>query len=197
MGRGKTAMTIHDSSDLRVTATALAQGQAPGVRVGVAPVPALDGPPAIRPYAEGLFLSRGPDAHVAAAWEFLDWLEAPAQQARLMQGSVFFPTRRSAGQDPTLAAYWAGLPLLADAWHVMVSARVVPEPLIGPLKEVLSDAGIADVLQHKTTLDAALAGAPARIARNLEAYDRNPLAYASCAVAVTARNEPTSDRCGA
>lgn len=197
IGRGRTAMTIHDSSDMRVAATALAQGQAPGLDFGVAPVPSLDGPPAIRPYAEGLFLSRGPDAHVAAAWEFLDWLEAPAQQARLHEGSVFFPTRRSAGQDPTLVAYWAGLPLLADAWRVMQTARVVPEPLIGPLKEVLSDVGIAGVLQHKTTLDEAFAGAPGRIARNLEAYDRNPVVYASCAVALTARNQPTSDHCGA
>ena len=197
IGSGRTAMTIHDSYDLRMVATALMQGQAPGVAVGVAPVPSLDGRPAIRPYAQGLFLSRGPDARVAAAWELLDWLEAPIQQARFHQGSLFFPTRRSGGQDPTLLAYWGSLPLLAEAWKVMQTARVVPEPLIGPLKEVLSDARIGDVLRHKTTLDEAFAGAPARIARNLEAYDRNPLGYASCAVALTARNQPPSDHCGA
>jgi sn-glycerol 3-phosphate transport system substrate-binding protein len=196
LGSGSTAMTIHDSIDFGMTATALAQGQAPGVALGVAPVPALDGRAAIRPYAAGLFLSRGPNVRVAAAWQFLDWLEAPAQQARLHEGSVYFPTRRSAVGDPTLVAYWSRLPLLADAWKVMESARVVPEPLIGPLKEVLSDARIADVLQHKATVDEALSGASARIARNLEAYDRNPLVYASCAVAITARNQPTSDRCG-
>ena len=65
------------------------------------------------------------------------------------------------------------------------------------LKEVLSDVGMAAVLQHKTTLDEAFARAPGRIARNLEAYDRNPVVYASCAVAVTARNQPPSDHCGA
>lgn len=197
IGAGKTAMTIHDSSDLPIAATALAQGQAPGVAVGVAPVPSLDGRPAIRPYAAGLFLSRGPDARVAAAWEFLDWLVAPSQQARFHEGSLFFPTRRSAGHDPTLLAYWGGLPLLAEAWKVMESARVVPEPLIGPLKEVLTDLDINEVLMRKMSLDEAFAGAPGRIARNLQAYDRNPLAYAACAVAVTARNQPPSDQCGA
>ena len=122
----------------------------------------------------------------------------PAQQARFHQGSLFFPTRRSAAQDPTLVAYWHGLPLLADAWKVMENARVVPEPLIGPLKEVVSDPRIDDVLRGKTTLDEAFAGAPARISRNLAAYNRNPIAYASCAVALTApRNRPASDRCGA
>lgn len=196
IGSGKTAMTIHDSSDLPIAATALAQGQAPGLAVGVAPVPSLDGRPAIRPYADALFLSRGPDARVAAAWGFLDWLEAPSQQARFHKGSLFFPTRVSAGQDPTLLAYWAGSPLLADAWKVMESARVVPEPLIGPLKEVLTDLNINEVLMRKMSLDEAFAGAPGRIARNLEAYNRNPLAYAACAVAVTSGNQPPSDHCG-
>lgn len=197
IGGGKTAMTIHDSSDLPIVATALAQGQAPGVAVGVAPVPSVDGRPAIRPYADGLFLSHGRDAGVAAAWGFLDWLEAPGQQARFHEASLFFPTRRSAGQNPALLAYWDRFPFLADAWKVMESARVVPEPLIGPLKEVLTDLNINEVLMRKMSLDDAFAGAPGRIARNLQAYDRNPLAYAACAVAVTAHNQPPSDHCGA
>lgn len=71
LGRGDGAMTFHGSYDLRDVSRALAQGQAPGFRLGVAPPPTLHGPARAQFTGGSFLLTNGPSLlRRGAAWTF-------------------------------------------------------------------------------------------------------------------------------
>lgn len=173
IGRGDAAMTVHTSLDLKDVTKALAQGQAPGFRMGVAPLPTLHGP-ARSQYAAGSFLlSNGPSmVRRAAAWSFLEWFESPAQQAEWHRAGIFFPTRLSAAADPGVAALWSREPVLAEAWDAMTGPRWVAPPFVGPQARLGRELGgaIEQVVLHGMAPEGALSQAVANADRHLADY---------------------------
>lgn len=183
IGRGELAMTIHPISDLKSVATALAQGQAPGVSLRVAAVPTAAGPGGILVRSNSLFLSKEstPTAR-AGTWSFVSWLEAPAQQARglVSAKSFYFPDRRSAAADSTFAAALASQPVLAQAWGVLANGPSTPIPAIGvhgPVMVAL-DSVLKAITTHTASLDDALAQATRTVDSELAAYNADPHRYA-------------------
>ncbi|HEX7276268.1 MAG TPA: extracellular solute-binding protein, partial [Acidimicrobiales bacterium] len=133
VGRGESAITQHNAMGLKVISRALAEGQAPGFRLGIAPLPSVHGPARSCFMSGSLLLSAGPSlARRGAAWTFLDWFEAPAQQAAWHVTSPLFPTRRDAVADPTVSSLWAAQPELAAGWTALTSTTCPDPPFFGP-----------------------------------------------------------------
>lgn len=183
IARHESAMTIHPIADLKDVATALAQGQAPGLSIGVGPVPSAAGPGAILVRSNSLFLTKDSSAAArAGAWSFVTWLEAPERQAR-GPGSprgFFFPDRRSAADDPAMVAAFAKEPVLAAAWKVLVDARSVPIPAIGARVLPLLSPVLKAMVDHTAELDDALRQAARATDAELAAYNADPGRYARC-----------------
>jgi sn-glycerol 3-phosphate transport system substrate-binding protein len=186
LGRGESAMTIGLSWDLKDIGRALRQGQAPpGFRLGVAPLPTLDGPGVSLANASSLFLgSASSRERRAAAWSFLEWFESPAQQARWHETSFFFPTRRSAAAEPAVIALWAREPELAAGWSAATNAG--PEWLQGTLVgasrkiEEEFDRALEDFFDRGRPLDEALDQAEGRANRVLTDYNADVAGYVRC-----------------
>lgn len=185
ISRGDSAMTIHPTQDLKDVATALAQGQAPGLSIRLGPVPTATGPGRVLNRSNALFLTGASTAAArAGAWAFITWLDAPAQQARGLQSSrgFFFPDRRSAADDPAVVAVFATEPLLGAAWRVLADAPWTPVPAIGAQPRVLRafDTVLSAMSGHTADLDAALANAAHGVDAELASYNADPLRYARC-----------------
>lgn len=172
IGRGEAAMTFHTSLDLKDVSKALAQGQAPGFRMGVAPLPTLHGPARSQHTAGSFLLSNGPSlVRRAAAWKFLEWFESPAQQVEWHRDGTFFPTRLSAAADPGLAALWSREPL-GEAWAAMTGPDWVAVPFVGAqarLGRELAGA-IEQVVLHGMAPEGVLSQAAANSDKHLADY---------------------------
>lgn len=183
MARHESAMTIHPISDLKDVASALAQGQAPGLSIGVGPVPAATGPGAILVRSNSLFLTKDSSPAVrAGAWSFITWVEAPERQARGPQSSrgFFFPDRRSAADAPAAVAAFAKEPVLGAAWKMLADARSVPVPAIGARVLPLFSPVLKAMVDHTADLDDALHQATRAADAELTAYNADPVRYARC-----------------
>ena len=66
-------------------------------------------------------------SQAATATVLLEWLLQDPQQAMLHQLTDLFPVARTVASDATATSYWAGLPLMADAWRVF-AAHATPPP---------------------------------------------------------------------
>jgi ABC-type glycerol-3-phosphate transport system substrate-binding protein len=118
-GQGAYTDIYLDPTGLKeVVLPALAEGQAPNVQLTVGPVPSLTGPGGTGTWSSNWFLAKTSPLRRAAAWEFLDWFEQPAQQARWHELTGYFPDRISAAHDPTVVALWRQQPLLAQIWNL-------------------------------------------------------------------------------
>lgn len=124
LGRGEVAMEAGGLGFVWAMGHALADGQSPSADIGVAPMPGVAGPGAV---SGGSYFALDADAspqEAAAAVRFLDWLEAPAQQAELHVISDRLPSRVAAVEEPAITTYWQELPLMAAAWEAFASAPV-------------------------------------------------------------------------
>jgi sn-glycerol 3-phosphate transport system substrate-binding protein len=180
VGRGEAVMTVHRSLDLKDVSRALAEGQAPGFRLGIASVPTLDGSPRTHFTETSFHLSNGTSlSRRAAGWKFLEWFASAGQQAQWHLSTGYFPTRRSAVSDPAVASLWAHQPELAAGWAAMTSGSWSTPSFIGPqgrLRLDLADA-LQDVFTGRASPEAALARAAAKGNQHLADYDKNPGGY--------------------
>ena len=133
VGSGDAAFAVVNPSQLWGYAEALAQGQAPAADLAVSALPAGFGP--VRPVLGDVWVlsaSATPGQSSAAA-QLLEWLGRPEQQAALLPLTDLFPTSAAAANEPVLEAYWQRLPLLQDAFRVLVTdPHTVPDSLLGP-----------------------------------------------------------------
>ena len=112
LGVGEAAMTMEASGVLGLVKQALEQGHYQSVQIGTAPLPSLHGGGGV-PVGDGsLWISKAsaPEKR-AAAWQFVKYLAAPAQQASLAVEGGFAPIRADATTVPALAERWAAEPI--------------------------------------------------------------------------------------
>ncbi len=108
VGLGNATMTIASSASLGEIYNQLER--APGVDLRVGPFPGLSGQPTAVGGGSLYLVNETDDAERAAVWDFMTWLDEPAQQVRWSAGTGYIPTRSSAIDDPELQALWAERP---------------------------------------------------------------------------------------
>jgi len=108
---GNAAMTFEASGVIGPAEAVLASGQYPGVQIRTAPLPALTTGGGV-PVGDGsLWISaHATPAKRAAAWQLIQYLDSPAEQASLAAESGYVPIRVSATKFPVLATRWANDP---------------------------------------------------------------------------------------
>jgi len=109
LGNQQVAMTFEASGVLGSVEAVLASGEFGGVEIGVGALPGVEAEGSV-PVGDGsLWIPRASSpAKKAAAWEFIKFLNEPAQQAALSVGSQggYVPVRRSAVEEPALQSLW-------------------------------------------------------------------------------------------
>jgi sn-glycerol 3-phosphate transport system substrate-binding protein len=108
VGLGNATMTIASSASLGEIYNQLER--APGVDLRVGPFPGLPGGATAVGGGSLYLVNETDDAERAAVWDFMTWLDEPAQQVRWSAGTGYIPTRSSAIDDPDLQALWAERP---------------------------------------------------------------------------------------
>jgi sn-glycerol 3-phosphate transport system substrate-binding protein len=141
---GRVSMTITTSSALRSVFDVIEAGGAPGVELGVGPMPAPESP-------EGGILVGGgslwivkarPEAEQDAAWKFVRFLAEPEQQATWYAGSGYFPIRTDAFDQPAAKEAEASYPYLRVAPLQLQQGarnRATQGALMGPFAKIRSD----------------------------------------------------------
>jgi sn-glycerol 3-phosphate transport system substrate-binding protein len=112
IGQGKAAMTMEASGILGTVKQALEQGsQYRSVRIGVAPLPSINGGGGV-PVGDGsLWISKSAaPATRGAAWQFIKYLASPEEQASVAVEGGFAPIRPDATTVPALVKEWAAEP---------------------------------------------------------------------------------------
>jgi sn-glycerol 3-phosphate transport system substrate-binding protein len=113
VGNGEAAMTIDTSNVIGSTFEVLESGEFGGVDLGVARLPGVEPGGGVPVGDASLWIPEtGSDEREAAAWELVQFLSAPEQQAAFSVGTRggFVPIRESALDDPALQAMWAESP---------------------------------------------------------------------------------------
>ncbi len=158
LGDGAAAVQIVNQSELWGYASALAAGQSPLADLGVAPIPGSDR--AFVPIGREVWvLSANADAgEVMAANAVIEWLLDGEQQGAFHQVTDLFPAGNDATSNARNAEYWRDLPLLEEAWKLLVDYAV-------PAPAWLEVPGAAEALQahlteSSTVSDAATGWAP-------------------------------------
>jgi sn-glycerol 3-phosphate transport system substrate-binding protein len=179
---------IRSAGTLDAVANALTQGQAPNFTLGLAPIPSANGPGGISTEAHDWLLTTGstPERR-AAAWNFLTWWNAPAQQAQWATMTGGFPDQRAAADAPAVAAMWARFPYLRQAWDLALQAPYVVDDPIGPLAGVETGTmnKMLDDLRQGTSVSATVADATSNIDDALGYYNAHQADWERC-FAVTA-----------
>ncbi|HEX9467393.1 MAG TPA: extracellular solute-binding protein, partial [Acidimicrobiia bacterium] len=136
---GSHAMAIDTSAALATAEQALAAGNDPNVELEVAPMP---GPVA----AKGGILNQGGELFMvnkskpekqAAAWQFLKFLDDPAQQTAWAIGTGYLPIRKASAASPEMKDYWAKNPTYKVAFDQLVggvNSAVTAGSVIGNFK---------------------------------------------------------------
>ncbi len=166
-------ITVNSSAVIRSIADLLSRSMAPGVELGVAPVP---GPqPGGLVGGGGWWVSRK-DKSVGSksAWNFVRFMTQPTQQATLSAQTGYIPVTRLALTEPELMAAWAKFPALRVPYDDLVSIVDRPaywNPVVGPryeLRKLLATA--AQEVWDGAEPDAALAKATLSAQRLMADY---------------------------
>ena len=157
-------MVISSSAAMGSIFAAIDGGQFPRTtQVDVGPMPALPGKGG-SPVGGGSMWIVGDGAspeEIAASWEYLKFLDAPAQQAAWHLGTGYIPIRESAADRPEVQTRWDDRPQFRVPFDQLLAGATNPASAgasVGPYKEVrdvyrkawerlfVSDAGADDVL---------------------------------------------------
>ena len=108
---GNAAMTFEASGIIGAVEAVLASGQYPGVQIRTASLPALTTGGGV-PVGDGsLWISAHASlAQRAAAWQLIQYLDSPQEQASLAAEGGYVPIRVSATKLPVLVNRWASDP---------------------------------------------------------------------------------------
>jgi sn-glycerol 3-phosphate transport system substrate-binding protein len=132
IGSGIAPMTLDTSAALGTILTVLASGQYPNVKLGVGRMPW----PGSKPTRGGGVFVGGAGMYIVnkknspatqdAAWQYLKYLVAPAQQATWAIGTGYVPVRKSAIEIPALVQAWASVPEYKIAYEQLLASPVNP-----------------------------------------------------------------------
>jgi sn-glycerol 3-phosphate transport system substrate-binding protein len=131
-------ITVNSSSVVRSIADLLSTGIAPGVELGVAPVP---GPqPGALVGGGGWWVPKKANNRGSnLAWQFVRFMTGPIQQASLSSQTGYVPVTQLAVSEPELLAAWIKLPALRVPYDDLTSIVGRPpywNPVVGPRYEL-------------------------------------------------------------
>jgi sn-glycerol 3-phosphate transport system substrate-binding protein len=136
------AMTFGTSAALGSIFAILESRQFPNIGVGVAPLPGPSGG-GILVGGAGIWLVERDqtDPEKAAAWDYVRWLNEPAQQAAWHAGTGYMPIRQAAIDDPEVQQLWADEPAFRVAYDQLLASEAdFGGPVVGDY------AGVRDAL---------------------------------------------------
>jgi sn-glycerol 3-phosphate transport system substrate-binding protein len=123
-------MTFDTSAALGTILLVLSEGQYASVKLGVGPVPSPGSAPTkgggVFIGGAGLYIVKKSAAAQDAAWQFIKFLSAPAQQATWAVGTGYVPVRKSALKLATLTQAWAKVPFYRVPYNQLLSSPVNP-----------------------------------------------------------------------
>jgi sn-glycerol 3-phosphate transport system substrate-binding protein len=122
---GNAAMTFEASGIIGPAEAVLASGQYPGVQIRTAPLPALTTGGGV-PVGDGsLWISAHASlAQRAAAWQLIQFLDSPQQQASLAAEGGYVPVRMSATKLPVLVQRWTSDPNYKVGYSQLTSGKL-------------------------------------------------------------------------
>lgn len=121
----------------------------PKVRLGIGPLPSPSPGGGVFIGGAGMYImSKSPPERQDAAWQYLKFLNEPAQQATWAVGTGYIPIRKSAVE----------LPAITRAWNAVPGYRVAYEEILAsPPNAVTAGAVSGAFAQVSNTIDNALA----------------------------------------
>ncbi len=137
LGETPVAMTIETSAALSSVLDQLPV-LAPDIEIGVAPLPGLTSPDAGGALVGGaaLWLTEDKsDEEIAAAWDFVRWLNEPEQMATWHLGSGYLPIRQSTADLPEVVAAWEEEPAFRVPFDQLLEGNETVAssgPVMGP-----------------------------------------------------------------
>lgn len=142
LAKGDAAMAMFTSAALGGILDVLGSGQFPDVEAGVAFMPGPADPKA----GGGVFVGGG-SLHIvkkgstpqqrAGAWDLIRWLNEPAQQARLHEGTGYIPIRKSAAGLPNVVALWENNPRFRVGYdQLLASENASGSAVIGSYRDI-------------------------------------------------------------
>lgn len=149
IGNGSTAMAIDTSAALGTVLVLLKAGKYSSVKLGVAPLPGLNGPGDGIPYGgAGLYIVKhATPEQQDGAWEFIKFLLTPDAMATWSVGSGYIPITKSAVRAGALRAAWAVTPQYKVAYDQIAHSKAnaaTAGGVSGAMAELETD--IADAL---------------------------------------------------
>jgi len=121
-GAGNLLFTIGSSSGLPFYAQVVEQGV--GFRWSVSALPHSTPEPAQNIYGASLSVPRTTQERQLAAWLFVKWMTEPAQQARWVRASNYFPVRKSTAAN--LDEYFSSNPNYRKAFELLKYGKSEP-----------------------------------------------------------------------
>lgn len=163
IGTGNAAMTFEASGVIGAIEAVLHSGQYQGVQIATAPLPALTTGGGV-PVGDGsLWIpSHSTPAKRAAAWEFIQYLDSPEEQASLAAEGGYVPVRSSATQLPVLVQRWNQDPNYKVGYTQLTEGTINPAnigSLIGDyqgVRNAVTD-GMVQMLSNGKTPESAAA----------------------------------------
>ena len=177
LATGQAAMTMDTTAALR--SVLVGAKEFPEVEVGVGILPSVgerSGGVLVGGAAIWLDNQTTPEQR-AASWDFVTWLNEPAQQARWHAGTGYVPIRKSATELPEVVDLWAETPFFRVAYDQLVTGTesiATAGPNIGNHAQ-LRQSGIVPALErmYLQAADPALALAEAKAAADEIIADYN------------------------
>ncbi len=174
---GDVGMTFGTSAALGSILAVLESGQFPDVGVGVAPLPGPTGGGVVVGGAGLWLVERGQSPEqIAAAWDYVRWLNEPEQQARWHVGTGYMPIRRAAIESDEIQALWTEQPFFRVAYdQLLASEAEFGGPVIGDYEGVRD--AIVEALERMILQGAdpavVLADATQQADQAIDAYNRS------------------------
>jgi sn-glycerol 3-phosphate transport system substrate-binding protein len=126
---GSHAMAFETSAALGTIKSVLDSGGAPNVELGVAPFPSpVSGAKGGVGVSGGslYMVNKSAPAKQAAAWQYLKFLDDPANLTTWAIGTGYLPIRKASADDPKMQQYWQANPEFKVAYDQLASGPVTP-----------------------------------------------------------------------
>jgi sn-glycerol 3-phosphate transport system substrate-binding protein len=174
---GDVAMTFGTSAALGSILAVLESGQFPDVGVGVAPLPGPTGGGVVVGGAGLWLVERNQSAEqIAAAWDYVRWLNEPEQQSAWHVGTGYMPIRQGAIDSAEIQQLWSEEPAFRVAYDQLLASEAdFGGPVVGDyaaLRDAIVEALERMILQGASA-DLVLADAKQQADQAIESYNRS------------------------
>lgn len=174
---GDVAMTFGTSAALGSILAVLESGQFPNVGVGVAPLPGPTGGGILVGGAAIWLVERDQsDPEIAAAWDYVQFLNEPEQQAIWHTGTGYMPIRQAAIDDPGIQELWEEQPYYRVAYDQLLASEAdFGGPVVGDYAAVRDSIleALERMLLQEASPDNVVAEAAQQAEQSIESYNRS------------------------